>query len=662
MSAAESDALRFQGNEKLEAGETKEALALYKQAAEAALPAANESSAATTALAAALKNAAAAQLRLGLYADAEKSATEAIHLEGESVVALYRRALARRLLYDYEEAYEDLVRALALEPHSAVLREELIKLQRAALSGSDESSMAERLDKLVKAYTLEFDDDEPVDSTSAADIATACTEPFYLAHVRGMLDVQALENEVKQVQDVLYFGPSEVVSSPAATLPREQGDNRTPYVLDVRVPGAGNFYTAPLVFRLAFGHRYPLAPPKVRCVSLAQHAAFVGPQGSHDAHHARRATLDFYEALLAARSGTVFSVTSTLQCISYALEAPLGRGWAQFARKHKERQIIIDKFIGEHQHAVPELFSAPADLSRIISQAIAPELRHALAAGNVTSVCDAVSDGVWSFPLFSTQFAGQLLAEIDCFYATGLPANRPNSMNNYGVIVNDIGLEPFITTLQQTVLQPIASELFKENAGPMKGHPGAKFDSHHSFIVKYRADEDSHLDAHPSVAEYSAHPRRVTLPSQVHTDDSDVTFNTCLGRDFDGCGLVFCGMIGTKGHRQHCLTYYHSIGRCVVHLGNRRHGADHITRGERLNLIVWNHGLGWRESPSATSHNRDYEQEDRPPDPRCLSYTHDRDYARFKEYPKDRTRFKGRGWCPPHGAEYPGFVPEQATT
>ena len=42
----------------------------------------------------------------------------------------------------------------------------------------------------------------------------------------------------------------------------------------------------------------------------------------------------------------------------------------------------------------------------------------------------------------------------------------------------------------------------------------------------------------------------------MHTDDSDVTFNVCLGRPgFGGCGLVFCGMVGTAGHRQHCFTY-----------------------------------------------------------------------------------------------------------
>ena len=190
-----------------------------------------------------------------------------------------------------------------------------------------------------------------------------------------------------------------------------------------------------------------------------------------------------------------------------------------------------------------------------------------------------------------------------------------------------------ITALQKKVCGPLAAALFKDHP---HGHPAADFDSTHSFIVKYRGDEDPHLD--------------------IHTDDSDVTFNVCLGRDFDGCGLVFCGMIGAKDHRQHCVTYNHKVGTCVVHLGSKRHGADDITRGERLNLIVWNHGLCFRESPGATQHQRNFQREDKAPDPRCVSYTHDRDYGQFKTYPDGKEAYAKRGWCPPRGAEYDGFV------
>ena len=40
---------------------------------------------------------------------------------------------------------------------------------------------------------------------------------------------------------------------------------------------------------------------------------------------------------------------------------------------------------------------------------------------------------------------------------------------------------------------------------------GASFDDHHSFCVSYKPDEDRGLD--------------------MHTDNSDVTLNVCLGRE-----------------------------------------------------------------------------------------------------------------------------------
>ena len=42
------------------------------------------------------------------------------------------------------------------------------------------------------------------------------------------------------------------------------------------------------------------------------------------------------------------------------------------------------------------------------------------------------------------------------------------------------------------------------------------------------------------------------------------------------------------------------------------------------------------------------------PDAVCVSYTHDRDFGHFKEYPKGKEQYRGRGWCPRRGREYPG--------
>ena len=111
-----------------------------------------------------------------------------------------------------------------------------------------------------------------------------------------------------------------------------------------------------------------------------------------------------------------------------------------------------------------------------------------------------------------------------------------------------------IDTLQARFMQPVARHLF--------GEVGVQLDRHHSFIVAYQVDQDLGLD--------------------MHTDDSDVTFNVCLGKDFEGAGLQFCGIMGQANHRHHSLVYQHVKGHCVVHLGRTRHGADDITRGEAV--------------------------------------------------------------------------------
>eukprot|EP01065_Artemidia_motanka_P027131 TRINITY_DN32364_c0_g1_i1.p1 TRINITY_DN32364_c0_g1~~TRINITY_DN32364_c0_g1_i1.p1 ORF type:complete len:544 (+),score=197.99 TRINITY_DN32364_c0_g1_i1:66-1634(+) len=240
---------------------------------------------------------------------------------------------------------------------------------------------------------------------------------------------------------------------------------------------------------------------------------------------------------------------------------------------------------------------------------------------------------VYSFNLFTPEFCDTFVEELRSFYASKLPARRPNSMNNYGVVINDIGMESFIDRLQADVFAPLSRVFFAE--------AGAHLDGHHSFIVRYKVGEDLGLD--------------------MHTDDSDVTFNCCLVKDFQGAGLQFCGRLGSSHHRRASLLYKHVQAKCVFHLGTRRHGADDITCGERLNLIVWNTGSEYRRSKlhhRRTHTGPHFEREVGKPDPVCLSYTHDRDYGVFKEYCEKTEEYAGYGWCPPRSAEYDGFTAE----
>lgn len=270
----------------------------------------------------------------------------------------------------------------------------------------------------------------------------------------------------------------------------------------------------------------------------------------------------------------------------------------------------------------PELFE-----SFLREEWLAPEVRELVEAakrGERHPELTEEAEEIYSFDLFTEAFCAAFLAEVDSYQASGLPVRRPNSMNNYGLIVNEIGLRPALTALQSEILQPVANLLFPD--------VGYEFRDHHSFVVQYKPNEDKGLD--------------------MHTDDSDVTFNVCLGETFTGAGLTFCGYVGNPDHRHFNFAYQHVKGRAVVHLGTKRHGADDIQTGTRRNLIIWNHNVDYRTSPAYTHRMHAYQKESAPPDQRCLSFTHDRDFALFKDYPDGTEDNARRAWCPPPQACY----------
>lgn len=213
---------------------------------------------------------------------------------------------------------------------------------------------------------------------------------------------------------------------------------------------------------------------------------------------------------------------------------------------------------------------------------------------------------VYSFDMLAPAFCAMLLEELEQYEASGMPVARPNSMNNYGLIVNQIGMKPLLDELQKRCLLPLSRVLFPKQSD---------FTSHHSFMVKYRHGEDLGLD--------------------MHHDDSDVTLNVCLGKMFEGATLSFCGYFGDPDHRKHVHTYTHRLGRAVLHLGTHRHGADNILSGERFSLIMWSTGK-YRETDEYKSvHGRNLHGADQGDlDPICLSYTHDPDYGEHKGYPE----------------------------
>lgn len=231
--------------------------------------------------------------------------------------------------------------------------------------------------------------------------------------------------------------------------------------------------------------------------------------------------------------------------------------------------------------------------------------------------CIVEAPGIISFPAFNDEFCEALLAEVKHYRACKMPSRAPNSMNNYGLVLNEIGMRPVFDALLAEVFQPLGALFFGDDehrAHQINGKDtgtenwgGSSLDDHHSFIVQYRPEDDKHLD--------------------MHIDECDVTFNFGITppENFEGNDLTFCGMMDSQNHRQYHHMYKHIKGRCVVHSGKRRHGALDIEKGERSSLIMWTKSRSFRKTPEYRLRSRTFVRNG-PADRVCLSYTHDPDY------------------------------------
>ena len=198
--------------------------------------------------------------------------------------------------------------------------------------------------------------------------------------------------------------------------------------------------------------------------------------------------------------------------------------------------------------------------------------------------------GVYVFKgLFSKDWCAALLEEIDHMQSADvrqmeivdlITRMRPNSMNNYGVHLNIVGMRKCMDDIMHNVLQPLAMAIFMSDHRDVYKQPAGLFPdqyvplrSHHSFTIRYSLGEDTDLS--------------------THRDDSDVTLNVCLGKQFTGGSLFFCNTgvpqvdFNNPMQMPPTFDFDHEIGTAVVHLGRLQHGARPIASGTRCNLIMW---------------------------------------------------------------------------
>eukprot|EP01126_Amoeba_proteus_P065782 TRINITY_DN9409_c0_g1_i2.p1 TRINITY_DN9409_c0_g1~~TRINITY_DN9409_c0_g1_i2.p1 ORF type:complete len:240 (-),score=34.75 TRINITY_DN9409_c0_g1_i2:160-879(-) len=159
--------------------------------------------------------------------------------------------------------------------------------------------------------------------------------------------------------------------------------------------------------------------------------------------------------------------------------------------------------------------------------------------------------------IFSEKFRIDLLEEVKAFQRAGLPLVQPNTLNRYGTVLSDLGMEVFHDLFIN--LKNLFSEIFPVETRII--------DSVHPFVVQYKQEEQKSLG--------------------FHYDDSEFTLNLCLGSAFTGGDLYFHGLRDDEVTQDENYVHSHVPGQALLHLGRHRHGAMPITSGERYNLIIW---------------------------------------------------------------------------
>jgi hypothetical protein len=227
----------------------------------------------------------------------------------------------------------------------------------------------------------------------------------------------------------------------------------------------------------------------------------------------------------------------------------------------KYRQLIRQHCQPRH----PELYTLTPDI-------FAPTFRAAIRQGSakaLQTILKREHPDVYSFEMLRPEFCSRLIEDLDwfedCCMRHRFHKNVPNTMSNYGAVLDDFGFGPFLQELMLEWIAPLAGMLYPD-AG------GASLDEHDGFVVEYTPGKDTALD--------------------FHVDMSEVTLNVCLGEEFTWGQLYFggirCALHQTTVPRpEEEFELIDRRGQALLHRGKHRHAAKSITGGRRLNLILW---------------------------------------------------------------------------
>ncbi|KAL9309039.1 putative prolyl 4-hydroxylase, alpha subunit [Arabidopsis thaliana] len=201
-----------------------------------------------------------------------------------------------------------------------------------------------------------------------------------------------------------------------------------------------------------------------------------------------------------------------------------------------------------------------------------PSFRKAISENTKESFRRIISEpfpGVLVFQMFQPDFFQKLIVEVENIgkwvHETNFPIRRPYHMSKYGVAFVDFGLDIMLQQLMEEFLFPICKVFFPEECGAM-------FDSHHGYYIENGEDRDP--------------------PLGYHLDDSEITLNVCVRKQFEGGEISFIGTRCLRHKRtdvkpEEVFHYCHSPGQAILHRGRHRHGPRANTPScSRANMIL----------------------------------------------------------------------------
>eukprot|EP00753_Platysulcus_tardus_P015640 PLAT5161.1.p1 GENE.PLAT5161.1~~PLAT5161.1.p1 ORF type:complete len:365 (-),score=97.21 PLAT5161.1:97-1170(-) len=292
--------------------------------------------------------------------------------------------------------------------------------------------------------------------------------------------------------------------------------------------------------------------------------------------------IDRYPGYLTGRFAEPARAADELAELASGLKAALAEVEAA-ASATARRDAVLARY--EQKHGELSSFTA--------AQVIPPATLALLRGGSVGALmrggeagAKEESEFIYSLPMLQPEVVSALLEEAEAWAAwreTLAAEDRAalGSVMSGSLVVLDAfpAGKALLDVLLAEAIRPMAAMLYPEVASE-------GLDYRYGYIIGYGdVARVAAADAPPLLA-------RSALVS--HTDDSDVTVNICLGRDFRGGEICFRYLRGDPFEGEEEKRVAPLPGRAVVHLGQHLHQVLPVERGERLVLIIWCRSSAYR--------------------------------------------------------------------